>query len=381
MRVGIDGSNLRQGGGVTHLVQLLAAAEPQEAGIETVIVWGAPALLDCLPARPWLDCRRDPHLQGGAGTRAYWQQIRLTTLARESADLLFVPGGTYLGRFHPFVTMFRNMLPFDSAERAHYGLSGMRMKLEVLRHVQTLTFRRADGVIFLTEHARRRIMETTRVRGLEAVIPHGLDSRFFRAIPSRLVEYSPDRPFRWLYVSAFYRYKHPWNVVEALAMLRKEGAPMVLDLVGPLHPRVKDRLEDTIRRLDPEGKFVNVIPPVAHEELPAVYHGADAFVFASTCENLPNSLLEAMAAGLPIVSSQHPPMPDILGDAGVYCDPEIPASIAGAMKRLWQNPELRARIATAAQERAKAYDWRTCARTTFMLLAQTRHHTAGQAGS
>src|SRR5262245_17283981 len=113
MRVGIDASNLRQGGGITHLVQLLAAADPPASGVAGVLVWGADDVLSQLPDRAWLSRERPDGLESGAG-RMWWQQHRLAAAAR-AVDLLFLPGGTYLGRFRPFVTMFRNMLPFDAA--------------------------------------------------------------------------------------------------------------------------------------------------------------------------------------------------------------------------------------------------------------------------
>src|SRR5689334_14245634 len=101
MRVGIDGSNLRDGGGQTHLVQLLTAADPAAAGVERVMVWGARRLLEQLPERPWLERVHDTALEGSGPQRAWWQSVELTRLARASADVLFVPGATYLGRFRP----------------------------------------------------------------------------------------------------------------------------------------------------------------------------------------------------------------------------------------------------------------------------------------
>ncbi len=369
MRVGIDASNLRQGGGITHLVQLLQSAEPASSGIDRVTVWGARALLDALPDRPWLERAHDATLEGNAVSRFWWQQRGLAARAAGVIDVLFSPGGTYLGSFRPFVTMFRNMLPFDARERERYGASRMRMKLELLRRAQAFTFTRADGVIFLTEHARAALAQDgVTVRGRQAVIPHGLDKRFFGG--DRDVR-PLDTPFRWLYVSAIHRYKHPWNVAEAAATLRNEGLPLSLSIVGPAYASAGARLRSTVARLDPQGTFISIAGGRAHEDLPALYHGADGFVFASTCENMPNSLLEAMASRLPIACSDRAPMPEILHDGGVYCDPESPASIADAMRRLMMDAPLRARLAETAQARARAYSWDRCARQTFDFLAET----------
>jgi glycosyltransferase involved in cell wall biosynthesis len=375
MRVGVDASNLRQGGGVTHLVQLLAAAVPGDAGVSRVIVWGGREILEVLPDRPWLERRHESALDRHGLSRTRWQQRTLASLAVKSVDVLFSPGGTYLGRFRPFVTMFRNMLPFDTSERRRYGLSRMRLKLEILRRAQGATFERADGVIFLTEHARAHVLgQGVRIPGRQAVIPHGLDP-VFAAAPRRQLpwhSFSSRRPFRWLYVSAIQVYKHPWHVAEAVAHLRATGMPVTLTIVGPPHPTAAARLQSTMTRLDPARAFLEFVPGVSHKELPGVYGEADAFVFASSCENLPNSLLEAMAAGLPIVSSDRPPMPDILHDGGLYADPEDPASLATAMNRLMRDDATRTHVSAAAQELAKRYSWTRCSSDTFHFLAGTR---------
>lgn len=374
MHIGIDGSNLRQGGGVTHLVQMLAAAEPSISGIQHVTVWGGRQLLDQLPERSWLQRAYQSALDGNGMSRIHWQQRRLASIAGASTDILFSPGGTYLGSFRPFATMFRNMLPFSAVERRAYGLSRMRLKLEVLRHTQAATFRRAAGVIFLTDYAKAKVLaEGVIIRGRQAVIRHGLDPRFFgeRTPQPAWDEFSTSRPYRWLYVSAIHQYKHPWNVAEAVASLRGDGLPVALEIVGPPYRPALVRLEKVVRRLDPAGSFLSIAPGRTHAELPAVYSAADGFIFASTCENMPNSLLEAMAAGLPIVCSDRAPMPDILGGGGLYCDPHSVTSLTSTMKQLMVNPELRTRLVAVAQARAVDYTWTKCARATFDFLAET----------
>jgi glycosyltransferase involved in cell wall biosynthesis len=354
-------------------VQLLAAAEPAASGIRSVTVWGAPDILDQLPDAPWLQPVAPAGLGRNGLSRAWWQQRGLGAAARRSADLLFSPGGTYLGSFRPFVTMFRNMLPFDAAERRRYGASVMRLKMELLRAAQTATFRRADGVIFLNDYARLVIRESSIApAGMDAVIPHGLDARFFTT-PSAarpFSSYSTAAPFRWLYVSAVHDYKRPWNVAEAAASLRAAGRPITLDLVGPPYPAALRRLRETLDRVDPAGGFITAAGGVAHRDLPECYRRADAFVFASTCENMPNSLLEAMAAGLPIACSDRQPMPEILGDGGVYFNPEVPASIAAAMVRLMDDQAERTRVSAIARNRATRYSWSRTAKDTFDFLAR-----------
>ncbi len=83
MRLGIDASNLRAGGGVTHLVELLCAAQPQEHGITRVVVWAGQNTLKQIPAKPWLERVHEPMLDQPLPVRLYWQKVKLSQLAKQ----------------------------------------------------------------------------------------------------------------------------------------------------------------------------------------------------------------------------------------------------------------------------------------------------------
>jgi glycosyltransferase involved in cell wall biosynthesis len=122
-------------------------------------------------------------------------------------------------------------------------------------------------------------------------------------------------------------------------------------------------------RVDPKGEFIRCVGEVPHLELPAVYRRSDLFVYASSCENMPNILLEAMASGLPIACSNCGPMPEVLEDAGLYFDPESPEQIASAMRELIDDHAQRERSSALAYRYAKQYSWERCARSLFSFLA------------
>lgn len=371
MKFAIDASNLRTGGGVTHLKELLSAADPETSGISKVTVWGSRETLDNLPVRPWLIKVQEPPLEGSVFERLWWQRFRLPRLAAATCDVLFVPGGTYFGNFKPVVAMSRNLLPFDGRERARYGLSWTRLRLSLLRRGQTRTFRNSDGVIFLTKSAQEVVEKETGSLKNIRIIPHGICDKF-RQEPRRqspLDAFSMKQPFRWLYVSIVDLYKHQWHVAKAIATLRHEGMPVALDLVGPANPRALKHLNHTLHDIDPKGEIVRYFGEVPYNQLAHHYHGAEGFIFASSCENMPNILLEGMAAGLPIACSSVPPMPEVLGDAGIYFDPEKVDQIASALKRLMCDPELRGELAQKAYERAEQFAWKRCADETFAFLA------------
>lgn len=376
MILAVDASNLQGGGGVNHLRQLLAAADPRRHGFEEVLVWGNTRMLSQLPERDWLTPVPEPLLDRPMPFRLAWQYLRLPSLVAKRADVLFAPGGSVRSSRVPFVTMSRNMLPFEAEERRRYGFSISRMRLWVLRRAQLRTFERADGVIFLSDHARRAIERSLGRHTELRTIPHGVSSSF-RDVGVR----SPSSRLRLLYVSPIKPYKHQWNVVEAVSRLRQEGWDAELDLVGRAEPASYRKLEAALRKFDPAGSFVRYHGEVAHGRLADHYREADAFVFASTCENLPNVLLEAMAAGLPIASSDRGPMPDVLGDDGLYFDPEDVSSVVAALRVLASDPVTRAELARRSAGRAASLPrWEDCADATFGFLADVaRRRPAGHA--
>jgi glycosyltransferase involved in cell wall biosynthesis len=242
--------------------------------------------------------------------------------------------------------------------------------LLLLRWTQSRTFRRAEGVIFLTRYAQTEVTRLVETTGAVTTIPHGVDGRFAGRPREQqpMSQYSVDRPFRILYVSIIDVYKHQWHVAEAVAQLRNGGFPVVLDLVGPAYPPALARLKKVLTRIDPTGRVVRYVGAVPYDELHARYAQAQVCVFGSSCETMPNILLEGMASGLPIACSNRGPMPEVLGDAGVYFDPESPADIARALRELIESPGLRARLAQASFDRSQAYSWPRCAAETFEFL-------------
>lgn len=285
-------------------------------------------------------------------------------------DIILAPGGIAAGGFQPCVTMSQNLLPFAPREALRYGLSAMVLKLWLIRLTQLRTFRRSQGIIFLSDFARATIEALLPRGGADvAVVPHGVND-VFRLPPRTVTNFSEDRPCRILYVSVVSPYKHHWHVVDAVARLRAEGVPVRLDLIGPPDRGVA-RLQASMAKADPDQAFIKWHGAVPYDVLAARYAEADIGLFASSCENMPNILVEGMAAGLPMACSDRGPMPEILGDGGVYFDPENSDTITTALRKLFFDGEARRKMAQASFERAAKFTWHRCAEETFVFLAKT----------
>lgn len=362
----IDCHNLRAGGGITHITSLLRNAGLAR-GFAVIHVLAGRYLsgrLRGLAAK--VRVHHEPLLDGRLAARTWWRMVILPRrLVQLGADVAFCPTGLvppHWPRRTRVVVMCRNMLPFDDRERARYGVSGRRLRLEILRVSQLRAFERADGVIFLSQHAERSIVAQARIPPRRrTIIPHGVGEAFGQ---SSAIEVQQDLV---VYVSTIDLYKHQWNVVEAIATLRKKGRDVRLQLIGPSYPPAMRRLERAIARFRADA-FVEVAGPREYLSLPAAMAQAHVLVFASTCENCPNTLLECMACGRPVACSSSPPMPEFAESTVTYFDAEDPVSIASALGILLDTKAATGGGEGEASSRAAKFTWRRCAEQTFEYL-------------
>ncbi len=372
MIVGIDASNLQRGGGVTHIVEILSNVSIYKHNVSKVIIWGSEYTLSQIDNYPWLKKVTPKELNRGLFSRLIWQKFGLFNSAVDNnCDLIFAPGGSVLCNFRPIVTMSQNMLPFESREARRYGISWITLRLILLRWLQSKGFKSASGVIFLTNYAKEQVIKVIGNLSIPStIIPHGLNPRFCEEPKKQYdkAKYNLENPFQILYVSIVDQYKHQWHIVEAVAKLRKEGYPVALNLVGPSYLPAKKRLMESINKFDVNDEWVKYHGPVPYLELHHIYKEAHLGVFASSCENLPIILLETMASGLPIACSNKGPMPEVLGNAGIYFDPERPIEVYHAIKKLIDNTQLRSEKSQASFHKVKRYSWDVCAFETFSFL-------------
>lgn len=387
MILGIDAHCIRgTGGSITHLREVLRVAEPVAAGFSKVILWSGRSTLERIEDRPWLEKVFEAPLDRDLLRRSHWSASKVSKRARAAGcDVLWVPGCSFAGSFRPYVAMSRNMLPFEWREMRRYGVSPSFWKFLTLRITQAHTYRHSSGMIYLSEYARAKVAGVVgKSEGDSRIIPHGIEGRFAPKPPRQLEQAQGNaRDFQLLYVSAVDLYKHQWHVIEAVELLQREGFAVKLDLVGPVFPVADNKLREALDRFRGATGSVRYVGAVKHSELHQYYQSSDIFVYASSCENLPNILLEAMASGLPIASSSRGPMPEVLKDAAVYFDPERPREIAAALRKLLESPSLREEKSALGLQYSKQYSWERCASESLSYLAAVaaRYHTSPSSSS
>ncbi len=370
MIAGIDASRNRSGGAVAHLSGVLNNADPRDFGFDTVHLWAHNTLLDAVASQEWLVKHPVSTTRKSLFHQLAWQATDLPKQARQlGVSVMFNTADGSVCPFRPCVTLSQNALPFVAAERARTGLvTSARLRLELLRVITHERMKRSDAVIFLSSYARQLIGEPIGLTH-SPIIPHGIDQELFEIGKHRRKRLNHSK-LTCLYISTIHTYKHQWNVVEAISLVRERtGLDIRLRLVGGGGGPPRRRLETAITIYDPNRSFVSLIDFAPRAQIMSELQAADFFVFASSCENLPITLLEAMAAGLPIASSDRGPMKEVLGPDGCFFDPERTETIVPAVLQVVTGAEYRERIVRAAVQRAAAYSWQRCARETWKILA------------
>ena len=366
----IDASNFFDGGGITHLREITTAflTLPDIEDIKLIIV-GNTFALSQVPDAPSLQKVHHPYLDKNIFYRTYFRRFLLVRSVPDF-DILFDPGGGYFDTRVHYVTMSRNMLVFEKKEADRYGFSWMRLRLWLLNKLQTTSINGAQGVIFISQYAKQYISALATIHPIRSTVIHHGASRVFINIPrtqKSITEYSTSKPFKLLYVSIIDVYKHHDNLVSAVAILRQKY-PIQLTLIGGYYHPSMTILQKNLFEIKDADQFIYYLGKKNWSELCDLYKDADMFVFPSSCENMPNILIEAMSAGLPIACSDRGPMPEFLKDAGVYFDPEDSQSIAANIETMLLNPGIRANMAKKAYEYASQYDWSVCAKQIIDFL-------------
>jgi glycosyltransferase involved in cell wall biosynthesis len=101
---------------------------------------------------------------------------------------------------------------------------------------------------------------------------------------------------------------------------------------------------------------------VAEDELPGLTAGATAFLYPSLYEGFGFPVAQAMAAGVPVITSNTSCLPEVAGEGALFVDPRSSAEIQAALEKLLTSPLLREQLRTAGAARARQYRWDACAR-------------------
>jgi glycosyltransferase involved in cell wall biosynthesis len=200
-------------------------------------------------------------------------------------------------------------------------------------------------------------------------VPNATEDRFFSTR-----EFTDKVQVSLLYVGTWLDRKGVYYLADAFALVAKKLPAIRLTVAGCTIPA------DDVKKSFVLGvrDQVSVIPFVTRENIHAVYSAHDIFVFPSLVEGMPLTLLEAMATGMPVVTTNTCGMADIVEDGfnGLLVRTADAETLAAEIERLCRSVELREQLGLEGQRTARRYTWKRVTRKLEEILL-----TAAQQGS
>ncbi len=223
--------------------------------------------------------------------------------------------------------------------------------------------RRADGLIAVSENTRQdaiRLLSIApdRIRTIHS----GIAESYYDAVPAERA-----RPYV-LYVGTIEPRKNLDTLLDAWALL-KPSLRDEFDLVIA-GPRGWNS-DQTLARIEHKATYLGYVP---EDELPGLTAGATVFVYPSLYEGFGFPVAQAMAAGVPVLTSNNSCLPEITGDAAILVDPRSAAAIASSLTRMLESESLLEDLAARGRMRADLFRWEKCA-------TQSLHFFRGVYGS
>lgn len=173
-----------------------------------------------------------------------------------------------------------------------------------------------------------------------------------------------------LFVGLFSPRKNIAGLFKAFAILKEKYAvPHKLLMVGEKGWKYKSDLA----LVDSLGIAKEVIFTgyVRNDELPAIYNMASVFIFPSLYEGFGLPLLESMACGTPVVTSNVSAMPEVVGNAGILVEPNNPLGIAEAVYRLVSDEQLVKKLTSLGLQRVRSFTWENAAREMISIFQES----------
>lgn len=288
------------------------------------------------------------------------------TLKKAGANRMFFP--THLdapaGLKAPYAVTAHDMIHSALLDR-HY--SSFKQRMHISKQIEVLE--NASLIIAVSNHTKEDLLRYARVEeGRVVVVHNGVEKDFRPGAPDALKRFSLPQKFV-LNIGGIDWRKNMELLLGSFGALVKSGSDLDLVIAGaiegdPQYSKFMRSIED--RSLKPR---VHTIGYVSKDELISLYNRASIFFYPSLYEGFGLPVLEAMACGTPVISTNRSSIPEVAGEAAVALDPNEPASFDEALIKLAGSGAEREKLSEAGIKRAKQFSWDICAKKTWEALS------------
>jgi len=295
-----------------------------------------------------------------------WTQIRLASeMLFNKPDALFVPV-----HILPMVHPKNSVVTIHGLEYEYFPQYYPFWFRQYLRWSTKYALKHARKIIAISENTKQDLIK---LYGGDAskieVVHHGIQSTNYKArITNKAQSTNPkiQKPYL-LYLGRIETKKNIDGILEAYKILKeKYKIPHQLILAGAQgfgYDEIKLKIENCKLEIKELGY-------IFEEQKWQLLSSADVFLFPSFYEGFGLPVLEAQAAGVPVVASFNSSLPEIAGQGALFVNPKNPAQIAEIVKSIIDDNALRDRLIESGYANIKRFSWEKCARETLVILTK-----------
>lgn len=297
-----------------------------------------------------------------------WTQGRLSReMLFNSPDVLFVPAHVI-----PLIHPPKSIVTIHDIGFAPYP--EIYSWKDIFYHKWAIYWaaKRAHKIITVSEFSKNELVRVYNINP-EAVkvIPLSYNKKIYRVIEDKdkieeiLHKYKIDKPYL-LFIGRLEQKKNVLSIIESFKILKSTNPDLKLVLIG----RPGYKFEEIEKKIKEYDLSKDIIMPgwVSSAELPYLLNAAEVFVFPSFYEGFGIPILEAMACGTPVISSNITSIPEVAGRAALLVNPNNNEELIQGIKKLLEDKDLRQNFIDKGLERVKEFSWRKCAESTLQVF-------------
>ncbi|MBA7590441.1 D-inositol-3-phosphate glycosyltransferase [subsurface metagenome] len=304
--------------------------------------------------------------------KTIWYNWRFARMLNKMGDSVHLPN-QHLGRYGnflkvPYIITVHDLIRYYDLEDSEEDNALIYLPNRRYRYYLNLDYegiRKATRIIAVSQSTKDDLIEHLGIADERiSVVYEGIDHSLFRPVSHRIYNHS-----YILFVGSEQPRKNFTTLLKAFSQLKSEPRFKKLKLVkvGKAGGRGVDFRSQTIDvveslHLSSEVIFTDFVPET---DLPAYYSGAEVFVLPSLYEGFGFPVLEAMACGCPVITSNTSSLPEVVGKAGIMVDPHNTDSLAQAMWRVLTDSKLRDNMIRKGLEQSKRFSWEKAAEQTL----------------
>ena len=296
--------------------------------------------------------------------RFLWEQFSLPKyLKKNRIDVLHSPGFVI-----PFLSRAKNIVTIADMTFMTHPQVHTLFKRAYFGLFMPCSIRKADTVLAISESTKKDILDLVKVDPDKIQVTHLAHGGEFRLIDKKkakgfaTTKYKINPPFI-IFVGMIEPRKNLARVFTAFSEMKKDGMMHKLVIVGKKGWKYKEIFEIARKLdLDKDIVFTGYVPD---KDLAILYNAAEMLVYPCLYEGFGIPVLEAMACGCPVITSNVSSMPEVAGDAALLVDPESTENIKSAMSRLIKDRKLNQDMVKRGLKRSDEFSWEGCARETL----------------